>query len=481
MSCRRCICNGFSIPKGLHHSAQGCEERATLGGLAADDQPRRGCALVRHRAFDTGSHNPFGVEVAFYTNSQGSSFLATLGYATESRWDSRTIELRLECRLKSSTLGLSGFLTNVRARASGTLSGTQRGCARGRARSKRTARFPKMIARWTVFILLVVLAAARARSDERPRPQLVELAREVRDKGWIVYGARTARGDWDLFHMRPDGSEVRNLTNTPEFNEGLPRFSPDGTRILYRRIPVGERFDNNRHGLQGELVFANRDGSAVEVFGKEGEFSWASWSPEGRRIVCLSARGIEFYDLATKTLTAHLDRNGIFQQIIWSPDGKWLSGVANSLGTGWSVVRMEVATGTINPVSRVDCCTPDWFPDSQAMIYSSRPHAWTQLWMADGEGKQRRLVYAEEGRHIYGGCISPDGNYILFTGNKEEDGDPRNAGAPMGLLRLRDAPMITGVSEAARKGHHDAKDGPVLTLPAGWEPHWTAAKPEPPK
>ena len=114
---------------------------------------------------------------------------------------------------------------------------------------------------------------------------------------------------------------------------------------------------------------------------------------------------------------------------------------------------MEVGTGVINPVSKVDCCTPDWFPDSRTMIYSSRPHEWTQLWMADGEGKERRLVYAEDGRHIYGGCVSPDGKYVLFTGNKEEDGDPKNAGAPMGLLRLRDAPTITGVSHAARKEH----------------------------
>ena len=338
-----------------------------------------------------------------------------------------------------------------------------------------------MIAKKTLVIALVVLATTTTHSGEKTVPQATELAREVRDKGWIIYGARTGRGDWDLFTMRPDGSDVRNLTNTPQFNEGLPRFSPDGNRILYRRIPVSERFDNNRHGLQGELVFANSDGSAVEVFGKEGEFPWASWSSEGKKIVCLYPRGIEFYDLATKKLTAQLDRNGIFQQTTLSPDGKWLSGVANSFGTGWSVVRMDVVTGTINPVSKVDCCTPDWFPDSRTMIYSSRPHEWTQLWMADGEGKERRLVYAEDGRHIYGGCISPDGKYVLFTGNKEEDGDPKNAGAPMGLLRLRDTPTITGVSNAARKEHSGAKDGPVLVLPPGWEPHWTSAKSPPQK
>jgi len=330
-------------------------------------------------------------------------------------------------------------------------------------------------------LLLVVLATTTTHSGEKTVPQATELAREVRDKGWIIYGARTARGDWDLFTMRPDGSDVRNFTNTPQFNEGLPRFSPDGNRILYRRIPVSERFDNNRHGLQGELVFANSDGSAVEVFGKEGEFPWASWSSEGKKIVCLSPRGIEFYDLATKTVTARLDRNGIFQQTTLSPDGKWLSGVANSFGTGWSVVRMDVGNGVVNPVSKVDCCTPDWFPDSRTMIYSSRPHEWTQLWMADGEGKERHLVYAEDGRHIYGGCVSPDGKYVLFTGNKEEDGDPKNAGAPMGLLRLRDTPTITGLSHVTRKEHPGAKDGPVLVLPAGWEPHWTSAKLEPTK
>jgi Tol biopolymer transport system component len=319
---------------------------------------------------------------------------------------------------------------------------------------------------------------SRPGSGNGADPRCAELAKEVRDKGRIVYGARTAKNDWDLFTMRPDGSDTQNLTNTPEFNEGLARFSADGTKILYRRTLVGERFDNNRHGMQGQLVFMKSDGTGVEVFGKDGEFPWASWSPDGKQLACLSARGIDLFDIASKTVATHLDRKGAYQQMTWSPDGKWLAGVASSFDTGWSVVRMDAATGEINPVSTVDCCTPDWFPDSRTIIYSNRPHDWTQLWMADGEGENRRLVFAEDGRHVYGGCVSPDGNYVLFTGNKEEDGDPLNAGAPMGLLRFRDAPTILGVSPTARKEHPDAKDGPVLPLPAGWEPHWTSAKPE---
>ena len=74
----------------------------------------------------------------------------------------------------------------------------------------------------------------------------------------------------------------------------------------------------------------------------------------------------------------------------------------------------------------------------------------------------RKLVYGEDGRHVYGGCVSPDGKYVLFTGNMKEDGDPGNAGAPMGLMRLADAPIIAGESKDLRALHPDAKSGPVL-------------------
>src|SRR2546430_511740 len=71
------------IPTGLRNKAQGCEERATLGqssmssstpmGLrhiaVPQPQPRWGCA-------DSGRL------------TQGSSFLATLGFGPESLWDS---------------------------------------------------------------------------------------------------------------------------------------------------------------------------------------------------------------------------------------------------------------------------------------------------------------------------------------------------------------------------------------------------------
>ncbi len=315
-------------------------------------------------------------------------------------------------------------------------------------------------------------------------PALRQLANEVRDLGWVCYAARAEHGDWDLFVCRPDGSEVRNLTRTPAFSEFSPQFSRDGRALLYRRMPPQEQLDNNRHGEQGELVLAAADGSAPRVLGQPGELAWASFSPDGTQFASLSLKGIAFYSLESRAVLRTLSRKGFFQQITWSPDGRWLVGVANAYGTGWSVARMDAATGEAGPVNTVDCCTPDWFPDSANVVFSWRPpgqkankgYGWTQLWRAAADGRTRQLVYAEDGRHVYGGQVSPDGRYVLFTGNVQEDGDPGRAGAPMGLMRLADAPIIAGKSEELRGLHPNTKDGPVLPLPAGWEPCWTAAE-----
>lgn len=250
------------------------------------------------------------------------------------------------------------------------------------------------------------------------------LAREVRNKGWIVFSA-----------LRPDGLQRRNITNTAEFHEAAARFSPDGQRILYYRIPRASKLDNNTYRTF-ELIIDSSDGSNPTVYGKE--YSWASWGPKGETLSCLSKSGIQIVDVSTKKIVRALDRKGIFEQILSSPDGKWLCGTANGLGQHWTIARMETTSGELNPVSDGKCynCTPDWFPDSTRIVFSKGipcTLGYAQLWMANGDGSGRSLIYAETGRHIYGG--SPE----------------------------------------LRKLHPGSKDGPVLDLSFGWEPHWTYA------
>src|SRR6266851_5664527 len=81
-----CSLPASSIPKGLCNSAQGCEERATLGKATDDSQPQRGCGMV---LFPWASVTTLsGLSPMWRAFSQGSSFLATLGFVAESLWDS---------------------------------------------------------------------------------------------------------------------------------------------------------------------------------------------------------------------------------------------------------------------------------------------------------------------------------------------------------------------------------------------------------
>jgi len=338
---------------------------------------------------------------------------------------------------------------------------------------------------WTLVLVfgglgLSVAWAEQPEQDERA----AQLAKEVREKGWIVYSARGENGTWDLFLSRPDGSRRRNITNTAEFEEAGPLFSQDGKKILYRRQAGGTRINHDKWGFQGRPVIANPDGTNPIVIGKEGQYPWASWSPDGKQIACLTMKGIRIVDLANKKVVRKMPRQGIYMQLLWSPDGKWFCGVSNHYGESWTIVRMDVSSGEMNPVHKFQNCTPDWFPDSRRIIFSSRPanqqankgYGWTQLWMAEGEGKNQRLIYGEDGFHIYGGALSPDGKYVLFTKCTVDGGGSEKSGAPMYVMRLADAPTIGGESSDLRKIHPGTKDGPVLQTGWGWEPCWTYAE-----
>lgn len=340
--------------------------------------------------------------------------------------------------------------------------------------------------------IVVMIGLGRASAADA---DVAKLAKEVAKRGWIVYGAGSPQKGMDLWMMRPDGSDKHRVTNTPEFYEGAPRLSPDGRKMLYRRVPRGRKLHHNQWGAQGNLVLADADGSNPVVLGKEGEFAWASWSPDGKKMSYLTRRGIRIVDLATKEVLRRLPRKGIYQQLFWSPDGKWFCGVSSAYGEQWTVVRMNAKTGELNalnkfsentashgPGSRGGAeCTPDWFPDSKHVLFSHFPIAggttgYTQLWMADGEGKRAKFIFGQDGRHIYGGCLSPDGKYVLFNRVRQDGAAGLYTGDTMGLMRFDDAPTIAGNSLRLRKLHPEARDGPVLTLPIGWEPDWTYAE-----
>jgi len=119
-------------------------------------------------------------------------------------------------------------------------------------------------------------------------------------------------GNFDIFVMNADGSNVTQLTSNP-FDEYLPLFSPDGSRIVFARC-----------GFICQVVVINADGSGERVVTDDG-FPGA-WSPDGNRIALGGAagtgiEGIYVVNADGSGLVRVLDPDFITD---WSPDGRQL-------------------------------------------------------------------------------------------------------------------------------------------------------------
>jgi Tol biopolymer transport system component len=332
------------------------------------------------------------------------------------------------------------------------------------------------------FLLCVsclTLVGAAFAADEPAPARDPQLAAELRTHGWIAFSAQTAHGDWDLFVMRPDGSERRALTDTREFSEAGVRFSPDGRRILYYRLGKTDVLNNNTYGTF-ELVLADADGRNAVVYGRD--FPWASWSPDGRQLASLTPKGINIVDVESRKILRTLPRQGIMEQLIWSPDGRTFTGTANGLGTYWTIGRLADGEAKIDAVSETERynCSPDWCPDSQHILYARgiipKQGGRAQLWIASADGSDRTMLFAEEGRHIYGACSSPDAKFVLFTRSVADLGAVGKSQTTMAVARRADTPMIGDDSETLRQQFPGAQPARWLDLGPGWEPHWTLSE-----
>jgi Tol biopolymer transport system component len=224
-------------------------------------------------------------------------------------------------------------------------------------------------------------------------------------------------------------------------------------------------------------MVADANGANGVSFGQS--FPWATWGPDGKSFAALTPGGIQIVDLASRKVLRKLPRTGIVQQLVWSPDGRSFTGTANGLGQYWNIGVLDAETGRILAASETERynCTSDWAPDSRHVIYARgtvpEKNERAELWIATPEGQDRRMLYAESGRHIYGGASSPDGRYYLFTRSQEDLGKVDHMKTNMAIIRAVDTPMLGDENEELHKRFPTGKPTRRLDLGPGWEPHWT--------
>lgn len=122
-----------------------------------------------------------------------------------------------------------------------------------------------------------------------------------------------------------------NLTKHTAYDIN-PRLSPDGERVV---------FISHRDGRSASLYLVNADGSEIRELTPviqdrlQLEIESPRWSPDGRTILFIASETwgyrenniytIDVESLQIRNLTREYEHDGLNNEALWSPDGKWIA------------------------------------------------------------------------------------------------------------------------------------------------------------
>ncbi len=205
--------------------------------------------------------------------------------------------------------------------------------------------------------------------------------------GKILFSSRRT-GRWQLYTMKPDGSEQRQLTFFRDHFADTGRWSPDGARIVFTSDSLGSTAGT-------PLYLMEADGSEIRpmkvlrVIDDDPLLQpgyLPSWSPDGNRIAfthCLNCEG----------------------------------GGANQEIMTYDFSNDDLLNLTANLQGDSD---PSWSPDGNRIIFVSdrdsaeRASYFRELYVMEADGMNPRRVTFEEGIASLP-LWSPDGEWIAFA------------------------------------------------------------------
>jgi Tol biopolymer transport system component len=204
---------------------------------------------------------------------------------------------------------------------------------------------------------------------------------------WITYtqGFFFGQGadEADIWVMRADGADRRNLSEGTTANEGVAAFSPDAAKLVYRSARDG-RFD---------LYVSNRDGTEPKALtSDEARENFPVFSPSGDTIAFSSNRD------GTRDQRGNLTFDNYLLAV--APDG-----------TPGELQRISDHPGQDSH---------PWFsPDGEWIVYTSERGG-----ISDEEPMVQEVVF---GPQMYGELFArrlSDGFEVRLTHNKWEEGNP---------------------------------------------------------
>jgi Tol biopolymer transport system component len=183
-----------------------------------------------------------------------------------------------------------------------------------------------------------------------------------RDGQWVTYVSVPERALW---RSRLDGSERLQLTNPGMLSAGLPRWSPDGKRIVF----MGRTLETN-----WRAYLISSDGGTPQDLVPEAKVGFdPTWSADGKSIALslenlgIVSQGVTILDLETKQRTDLPDAEQLFSPR-WSPDGKYIAGISTD---SQKLMLFDLSTRKWSEVVKMPIGYPSWSHDSRYIYFDT--------------------------------------------------------------------------------------------------------------
>lgn len=206
---------------------------------------------------------------------------------------------------------------------------------------------------------------------------LVKVRDDARDGSWssdgrrVLFAAMTA-GSFDVYVMNADGSNVQQLTRTPD-TEYQPHWSPDGKQIAFLSIPAGA-------GQRHDIHVMNADGTNRTALTETpaAEESSIAWSPDSRKIAFASNRdgNMEVYALtiASRDLRRLTNDAGGDNIPAFTPDSRSVVFIS-ARGGARQFWRVSAEGGEATTVGPAIASPVTWSPDHKLIAYLGQADA----------------------------------------------------------------------------------------------------------